>query len=91
MLYFAYAEMNAYPHFARIVLWFLFGVALVFANLALDRPFLHAQVDTAAASPLRDDVGSTDNIVLIAVIIVLIVVIPILLRRQDWQNGKRQK
>ncbi len=94
-------EMNAYPpRPARIVLWFLFGVVLVFASLALDRPFLHAQSDTATSTaptataeagfPIRTDVGSTDNIVLVAVIIVLIVVIPILLRRKDWQNGRRR-
>ncbi len=92
--------MNASPRPARIVLCFLSGVALVFASLALAPPSLHARAHiatstapTAAAptgSPLRADVGSTDNIVLVAVIIVLIVVIPILLRRKDWQNGRKR-
>lgn len=93
--------MNTHSHPIRLVLWFLLGVALALTSLALNRPFPQAQGDavtpaaltatSAAPAQSRADVGSTDGIVLMAVIIVLVVLAPILLRRRDWENGRRQK
>lgn len=91
--------MNTPPHPIRLVFWLLLGGALSLTNLALAPPLPMAQSGavTPAVSMLAsdkqppNDVGSTDGIVLMAVIIVLIVLTPILLRRKDWKNGKQQK
>lgn len=83
----------------RIFLWTLLGFGLAFTSLALSRPFPQAQDNPATPEALtatlattarsRSEAGSTDEIVLIAVIIVLIVILPILIRRKDWENGKQ--
>jgi len=84
----------------RIAFWVLLGIAISFTSLAFNRPMSTAQEATAtptvltdtmaAAAEAREEVGSTDGIMLMAVVIVLIVIIPILLRRQAWSNGKRK-
>jgi len=84
----------------RIAFWIMLGIAIAFTILALNRPSPIAQEATAtptrqtdtivAAAEAVEDVGSTDGIMLMAVVIVLIVIIPILLRRQAWSNGKRK-
>jgi Na+/H+ antiporter NhaC len=84
----------------RIVFWVILGLAISFTSLALNRPLPTLQGATVtptvltgalvASDEVVEDVGSTDGIMLMAVIIVLIVIIPILLRRQAWSNGKRK-
>ena len=84
----------------RIAFWITLGLAISFTSLALIRPLPIAQEATStptaltdtivSAAETREDVGSTDGIVLIATLIVLIVIVPILLRRQVWSNGKRK-
>ena len=84
----------------RIAFWVLLGIAIAFTSLALNRPSPMAQEATATPTVMADsidtaaevveDAGSTDGIMLMAVVIVLIVIIPILLRRQAWSNGKRK-
>jgi hypothetical protein len=85
----------------RIAFWVFLGLVLSFTSLALNRPVPLAQV--ASATPtlqvdattttgvVVEGVGSTDGIMLMAVVIVLIVIIPILLKRQVWSNGKEKK
>ncbi|MGD8405023.1 MAG: hypothetical protein PVJ21_15280 [Anaerolineales bacterium] len=84
----------------RIAIWVLLGIALLVSNLALNRslpsnqdatatPASQSSTMTAEAQAL-EEAGSTDGIMFVAVLIVLIVIIPILLRRQDWINGKRK-
>ncbi len=86
-------------HFA---FWMLLGLAISLVSLALNRPLPAVQEATltpgaqttetvTAATKAGEDVGSTDGIMLMAVVIVLIVVTPILLRRKDWSNGKGEK
>lgn len=84
----------------RIAFWVLLGIAIAFTSLALNRTSPMAQEATATPTVMADsidtaaevveDAGSTDGIMLMAVVIVLIVIIPILLRRQAWSNGKRK-
>ena len=84
----------------RIVFWVMLGLAISFTSLALNRPTSTFQTTTATptlqagsvdtASEVIEDVGSTDGIMLIAVVIVLIIIIPILLRRQVWSNGEHK-
>jgi len=93
--------MNTHPHPIRLVFWFLLGVALALTSLALNRPFPQAQggavtptalaATAQAGSQARADAGSTDGIVLMAVIIVILVILPILFRHKEWENGRRQK
>ena len=83
----------------RIAIWVILGITISLSSLALTRPLPLVQEATTAptvltttvATPVaevRSDAGSTDGIMLIAVVIVLIVIIPILLRRRTWSNGK---
>ena len=84
----------------RVAFWVMLGIAISFTSLALTRPLPTTQETTATPTILadtiastaeaREDVGSTDGIMILAVVIVLIVIIPILLRRQTWSNGKRK-
>lgn len=84
----------------RIAFWVLLGIALLVSNLALNRSLTSNQDATAtptsqtgtmtAEAQAIEEGGSTDGIMFVAVLIVLIVIIPILLRRQDWSNGKRK-
>lgn len=93
--------MKLAPRTLRILGWVLLGLFIVLVSVALTRPIQLTVDNTAAAGALvvqatptvqvTSDVGSTDGIVLIAVIIVMIVIIPILLRRRTWSNGKRKK
>ena len=93
--------MKIKPQTIRIAFWILLGIAVLYTSLALNIPFPAAQdanttptllESTIAVTPeAREDVGSTDGIMLVAVVIVLIVIIPILLKRQAWSNGKRRK
>ena len=83
----------------RIAFWILVGIAILVSSLALNRPSPPPKDATAtpasqagtltAEASIQEDVGSTDLIMVIAVLIVLIVIIPILLKRQAWANGKR--
>lgn len=84
----------------RIAFWILLGVAISFTSLALTRPLPMTQGATTtptvltdsivSAAEAREDGGSTDGIMLVALVIVLIVIIPILLKRRAWSNGKRK-
>ena len=84
----------------RIVFWVMLGLAISFISLALNRPTATFQEATGTPTLQADVIdssanavigaGSTDGIMLIAVVIVLIIIIPILLRRQAWSNGKRK-
>lgn len=84
----------------RIAFWILLGVAISITSLALTRPLPLTGEATATPTVLTDDIvsaaeaiedaGSTDGIMLVAVVIVLIVIIPILLKRGSWSNGKRK-
>jgi hypothetical protein len=85
----------------RIAFWVILGLGIALTSLALNRPAASFQDTTAtptlqsetivATAEIVEDAGSTDGIMLMAVIIVLIVIVPILLRRQAWSNGKRKK
>jgi hypothetical protein len=85
----------------RIALWIILGVAALLTNMSLSRtPSLVQKTTTISATQTgtsvvttngQDEVGSTDGIMIMAVVIVLIVILPILLRRRSWQNGKRHK
>ena len=102
MLYFPTSQetMKTNSKNIRIAFWVMLGFVTAFASLALNRPLPAAQEVTAtptiqtdtivAAAEAIEDVGSTDGIMLMAVVIVLIVIIPILLRRSAWSNGKRK-
>jgi len=84
----------------RIAFWVMLGVAIAFTSLGLNRLSPIAQEATAtpslqsdtvvATAEVVEDVGSTDRIMVVAVVIVLIIVIPILLKREVWSNGKRK-
>jgi hypothetical protein len=100
-LFFNKAPMKIKTQTFRIAFWILLGVTIAYTSLALNRPLPPAQ-DTNATPTLqegtavvtpeaREGVGSTDGIMLVAVVIVLIVIIPILLKRQAWSNGKRKR
>ena len=78
----------------------MLGVAIAFTSLGLNRLSPIAQEATATPSlesetvvatvEAVDHVGSTDRIMIVAVVIVLIIIIPILLKREVWSNGKRK-
>ncbi|GAB4505586.1 MAG: hypothetical protein Fur0043_25820 [Anaerolineales bacterium] len=92
----ASTPMNMLSPIPRLLPWIAL-VALALTSLALAFPFPQVQEtlamsgEAAPATSLQTDVGSTDGIVLMAIIIVLIILLPILLRRRDWENGKRKK
>ena len=93
--------METKPKNIRSAFWIMLGLAISFTSLAHNRPVPAAQEATAtptvstdtivAAAEAVEDVGSTDGIMLMAVVIVMIVIIPILLRRKAWSNGKQKK
>lgn len=82
----------------RIASWVMLGILISLSSLALTRPLPLVQEITITPTPMttttiatpevRPDAGSTDGIMLMAVVIVLIVIVPILLRRKAWSNGK---
>lgn len=92
-------SMNTKSKNIRIAFWVVLGLAISFTSLALNRPVSLLQEGTVtptlqpeatvAAAETVEDVGSTDGIMLMAVVIVAIVIIPILLRRQVWSNGNK--
>jgi FtsH-binding integral membrane protein len=92
------ATMKIKLQIMRIAFLVMLGLAILFTSLALNRTPSVAQEATATpaiqvattitAAEAQDDVGSTDGIMIMAVLIVLIVIIPILLKRQVWANGK---
>jgi hypothetical protein len=96
------ATMKIQSQTVRIAFWVMLGLAILFTSLALKRTPPVAQGTTATTTiqasttvPAtgaqdRDNVGSTDGIMIVALLIVLIVIIPILLKRQVWANGKRK-
>ena len=94
------ATMKTGSQTIRTAFWIVLGITIAFASLALNRPLPSAQEATptpgaqadtiVAAAEAREDVGSTDGIMLLAVAIVLIIIIPILLKRQTWSNGKQK-
>ena len=82
----------------RVAFWIFLGIAILVSGLALNRPLPAAQ-NGAAAPDLQagtivataeavEDLGSTDEIMLVAALIVLIIITPILIRRKAWSNGK---
>ena len=85
----------------RVAFWILLGLSITFISLALSRPQpVIQEADTtptvmadsiSATAEARGNLGSTDGIMLMAVVIVMIIIIPILLRRQAWANGKKKK
>jgi hypothetical protein len=93
--------MKTKSKYIRIIFWVMLGMIILFTSLALTRPQPTVQdatvtptvsVDgTPVTTEAQEDVGSTDGIMLMAVVIVLIVIVPILLRRKDWSNGRRKK
>jgi len=95
------AIMKTKMHTVRVTLWAMLGIAILLINLALDRTLPMTQESTAipatqtgtivAATGAQDGVGSTDGIMIMAVVIVLVVIIPILLKRRAWENGKRNR
>jgi FtsH-binding integral membrane protein len=96
------AAMKIQSQTMRIAFWVMLGLAILFTSLALNRtppvaqgttatPTIQAGMTVAATGAHdRDDVGSTDGIMIVAVLIVLIVIIPILLKRQVWAKGTRK-
>ena len=85
----------------RITFWVMLGLALSLTSLALNRPLPAIQEATAtpictrrhslpSAAAAVAEVGSTDEIMLMAVLIVLIVIIPILLKRQSLVKRKTE-
>ena len=96
------ATMKIQSRTMRIAFWVMLGLTILFTSLALNRtspvvqratatPTIQAGTTVPAAGAQdRDDVGSTDGIMIVALLIVLIVIIPILLKRQVWANGKRK-
>lgn len=86
----------------RVSFWIVLGITILLTNLALNRTSARmAQEATTtpaagmgtivADAKAQSDAGSTDGIMLVAVLIVLIVIVPILLKRQAWENGNRNK
>lgn len=95
------ANMKTKTKVIRVSFWVVLGIAILLSNLALNRAQPPAQdakaisaIQTGTASEeteAQSEAGSTDGIMFVALVIVLIVVIPILLKRQEWSNGKRNK
>ena len=93
--------MKTKSKYIRTVFWVMLGMVILFTSLALTRPQPVTQDETVTptvsadgtltTTEAQDDVGSTDGIMLMAVVIVLIVIVPIMLRRKAWSNGKRKK
>lgn len=85
----------------RIAFWVLLGLIITFSSLALNRPTPSLQTENPTStvqaesvvegSGISDDVGSTDGIMLVAVMIVLIIIIPIIIRQQSWSNDKQKQ
>lgn len=92
--------MKTMPQIVRITFWVLLGIAILVSSLAINNPSPRSQDGTATPdtqiSTVTADVetlseeGSTDGLMIVAVVIVLIVIVPILLKRQVWENGKRK-
>lgn len=95
------AAMKTHFQIIRVFLWVFLGIAVLLTNLAFNRtsPLVQdstatprIQTDTAVNEDAQDrGAGSTDWIMLLAVMIVLIVIIPMLVLRRTWENGERSK
>ena len=96
------AAMKTIGQTIRVSLWVILGIAILLNNLAFnqasqltqaasDSPAIQTGTVVATQSTVDDEAGSTDWIMLIAVVIVLIVITPILLKRRAWENGKRNR
>jgi hypothetical protein len=95
------AAMKTKLQTVRVSFWILLGLVVLFTNLALNRTSRRMQESTTtpatqtetmvAGANAQNEAGSTDGIMIVAVIIVLIVIIPILLKRRTWENGKRDR
>jgi hypothetical protein len=95
------ANMKTKTHTIRVIFWAMLGIAILLTNLALNPT--SAMVQESTVTPItregtvvvtaeaQVEAGSTDGIMIVAVMIVLIVIIPILLKRQEWENGKRNR
>lgn len=89
--------MSLPDRFVHRAFWILLGLAIAATGLALAGSGPWAQDQPATATPAaqatvegaRQEIGSTDGIVFMAVVIVLVVVLPILLRSKTWSNGGR--
>jgi hypothetical protein len=95
------ANMKTKTHTVRVAFWAMLGIAILLTNLALSRTSPMIQESTVTpvtregtvvvTAEAQEEAGSTDGIMIVAVVIVLIVIIPILLKRQAWENGKRNR
>lgn len=95
------ATMRTHLPTVRVFLWIILGIAVLLTNLALNRTSPLVQDSTATPHIQTGTVvneeeqykgaGSTDWIMLLAVMIVFIVIIPILVLRRTWENGERSK
>lgn len=93
--------METKSQIVRIAFWVLLGIVILASSLALNRPLPRTQDATITSATqigtitpemeAREDVGSTDGIMIMALAIVLIIIIPILIRRDIWSNGKSGK
>lgn len=97
-----HATMKIKTQTIHVTFLMILGVGILLTNLALNRtsrmlqgpnatPAIQAGTVVATEEATDDEAGSTNWIMLVAVVIVLIVIIPILLKRQAWLNGKRNK
>lgn len=97
-----HSTMKTYLQTVRASFWIILGIVILFTNLALNRTSQRmaqeatttpaAEMGTIVAeAEAQSEAGSTDGIMFVAVIIVLIVILPILFRRQVWENGDRHR
>lgn len=97
-----HATMKTKTQTIHVSFWIILGIGILLTNLALNRtsrmlqepnatPVIQAGTVVATEEARDEETGSTNWIMLVAVLIVLIVIIPILLKRQAWLNGKRDK
>jgi hypothetical protein len=95
------AAMKTKVQITRVFFWIILGIAVLLTNLALNiiSPTIQegtattpTQTDTIATpAGAQEEAGSTDGLMIMAVLIVLIVIIPILLKRRAWENGKKNR
>lgn len=95
------ATMKTKTQTIRLSFWVILGIAILLTNLALSHTSQMTQGTGAltgiqtgtvvATEEAQDGAGSTDWIMLVAVVIVLIVIVPILLKRRAWENGKQNR
>jgi hypothetical protein len=90
--------MRTLPQSTRIIIWVFVGVILTLTAIALTIPAAPLQNSATAGAMIQaatpttevpSEVGSTDGVVLIAVVIVLVILIPILFRWKDWTTNAK--